>query len=68
MLHGILHPTFYGIVVNKARKFKQNPHGLIIYLNKLIHKGDRHNIIIKSLNLVFIGTNVDVLVNSLIRN
>ena len=46
--HGISHPIFYGNVVNKARKFKQNPHGLKIHLNKLIRKGYRHSIIIKS--------------------
>ena len=28
-------------MVNKARKFKQNPHGLIIYLYKLIRKGQK---------------------------
>ena len=46
--HGISHPTFYGNVVNKAQKFKQNPHGVKIHLNKLIRKGYRHRIIIKS--------------------
>ena len=55
-------------MVIKARKFKQNPHGLIIHLNKLICKGYRHSIIIKSLNKVFIGTNIDFHVNSFIRN
>ena len=34
--------------VNNARRFKQNPHGLQIYLNKLIRKGYRHSLIIKS--------------------
>ena len=44
-------------MVNKARKFKQNPHGHKIQSNKLIRKGYRHNIIIKFFNMVFIGTN-----------
>ena len=65
---GISHPTFYGNVVNKARKFKQNQHGLNIHLNKLLRKVYRQSIIIKSLNTVFIGTNIDFLVASLIRN
>ena len=54
--------------VNKVWKFKQKPHGLKIHLNKLILKGYSHSIIIKSLNIAFIGTNIDFLVNSLIRN
>ena len=66
--HGISHPTFYGNVVNKARKFKQNPHGLKIHLNKLICKGYHHSIVIKYLNMVFIGKNIDFLFNSLIWN
>ena len=55
-------------MVNKAWKYKQNPHGLKIHLNRLIRKGYRHSIIIKSLNMVLVGTNIYFLVNSLIRN
>ena len=51
-------------MVNKARKFKQNPHGLKIHTNHLVRKGNRN----KSLNMVFIGTNIDFLVNSLIQH
>ena len=35
--HGISHPNFYGNVLKKAGKFKQNPLGIVIYLNKLIN-------------------------------
>ena len=63
--NGISHPNFYGNVVYKARKFKLDPHGLKSHLNKLIRKGYRHNIIVKSLNMVFIGTNIHFLINSL---
>ena len=66
--NGISQPTFYGNVVNKARKFKQNPFGLDIYLNELIRKGYRHSIIVKSLYMVFIGTNIDRLVHNLQQN
>ena len=52
--NGISHPTSYENVVNKARKFKQNPHGLKMYLNKFIRKDYLNSIIIKSLNMVFI--------------
>ena len=49
MKHGTLNPTFYRNVVYKARKFKQNPDGLNIHLNKLILKRFRRSNIIKSL-------------------
>ena len=68
MKHGISQPIFNGNVVNKARKCIRHPNGRIIHLYNLIRKGYRHNIIIKSLNMVFIGTNIDFLDNSLIRN
>ena len=51
---GISHPKFYGDVVNKAPKFKHDPFGLDINLNKLIRKGYRYNIIVRSLYMVFI--------------
>ena len=60
--NGISYPTFYGNVVNKARKFKLDPS----HLNKLIRRGYRHNIVVRSLNIVFIGTNIDFLTNSLL--
>ena len=64
---GISQPKFYGDVVNKARKFKHDPFGLDVYLNKLIRKGYRHNIIVRSLYMymVFIGTNIDRLIENL---
>ena len=70
MKQEISHPTFYRKRVNKAQKFKQNPQiqNLKIHLNKLVHKGYCHSIITKSFNMVFIGTNIDFLINSLIRN
>ena len=61
----------FGDVVNEhdeARKFKHDPFGLDIYLNKLIHKGYRHKIIITSLYMVFIGTNIDRLIDNLRKN
>ena len=58
------HPTIYGNDVNKFRKFKLNSHGLKTNLNNLIRLGESHSFIIKSLNLFFIGTNIDFLVNT----
>ena len=59
--NGISHPTFYGnVVVNKAHKFKLDPGGLKSHINKLIRRGYRHNIVVRSLNMVFIGTNIDL--------
>ena len=55
-------------VVNKARKFKPDPGGLKSHLNKLIRRGYRHNIVVRSLNMVFIGTNIDFLINSLLAD
>ena len=52
MKHGTSHSTIYGNVV--ARKFKLNQSGLKIHLNKLIRKGYRYSIIIKSLNMVLL--------------
>ena len=54
--------------MNKARKFKRNPLGLTSHLNKLICKGYCHNIVVRSLQIVFFGTDIDMLVNSIIRN
>ena len=51
--NGISHPSFYGNVVNKARKFKYNPFGLNSHLNKLIQKGYLHNVVVRSINMVF---------------
>ena len=51
---GISQPKFYGDVVNKALKFKHDPFGLDIYLNKLIRKGYRHNIIVRSLYMALL--------------
>ena len=65
---GISQLKFYGDVVNKARKFKHDPFGLDVYLNKLIRKGYRHNIIVRSLYMVFIGTNIDRLIENLRKN
>ena len=54
MKRWISHPTFYGNIVNKARKFFLNPHGLKNHLIKQIRKGYRHSIIIKSLNMILL--------------
>ena len=40
--NGISHPTFYGNVVNKARKFRLDPGGLKSHLDKLIQIGRAH--------------------------
>lgn len=66
--NGISHPSFYGNVVNKARKFKFNPFGLHSYLNKLIRKGYHRTIIVKSLYMVFLDKNIDRLINNLLQN
>ena len=52
---GISHPAFYGNIVYKAHKFKKCPSNLTDHLNRLIHKGYKFNIVVKSLNLVFGG-------------
>ena len=36
----------YGKVANKAWKFKQNPHGVKIHLNKLNRKGYHHKLLL----------------------
>ena len=51
---GVSHPNFYGNIIYKAHKFKNCPSKLIDPLNKLIHKGYKYSIVVKSLLLVFI--------------
>ena len=46
-------------------KFKHNPFCLDSYLNKLIRKRNDHSKIVKSLFMVFIGVNIDCLVDNL---
>ena len=49
------HPTFYGIITYKAYKFKDDPMNVNITLNKLIHKGFKLDVVVKTLKLVFVG-------------
>ena len=65
---GVSHPNFYGNIIYKAHKFKNCPSKLIDPLNKLIHKGYKYSIVVKSLLLVFIGKNIDQLLNALHSN
>ena len=65
---GISHPVFYGNIVYKAHKFKKCPSDLKNYLNRLIHKGYKFDIVVRSLNLVFVGKNIDTLIRSLHNN
>ena len=66
--NGISHPKFYGNIVLKARKSLCDPCKLIEPLNKLISKGYRTNIVIRSLNIVHIGTNIDIVISKLKHN
>lgn len=66
--NGISHPVFYGNVVNKANKFKNCPMDLSVWLNKLIDKGYNYTTVVKSLNIVFFGINIDSLINTLKRS
>ena len=65
---GISHPAFYGNIVYKAHKFKKCSSKLTDHLNRLIHIGYKFNIVVKSLNLVFMGRNIDPLIRSLHNN
>ena len=65
---GISHPVFYGNIVYKAHKFKKCPSDLKNYLNRLIHKGYKFDIVVRSFNLVFVGKNIDTLIRSLHHN
>ena len=49
MKHRKSHPTFYGNMANKARKFEQNQYGIQIHLNRT-----PSIIIVKSLNMVIV--------------
>jgi len=64
---GISHPSFYGNISYKAYKFRNDPLKLTIPLNKLIHKGYRFDIVVRTLKLVLIGINIEALVDSLHR-
>ena len=48
--NGISRPNFYGNVVNKARKLKHNPLGLVNYLNNCICEGFLYNTFLTYLN------------------
>lgn len=65
---GISHPEFYGNVLYKAKKCLSSPNKLIKPLNRLIHKGYKYNIVVKSLRMVFFGINIDFLIGSLHYN
>ena len=65
--NGISHPKFYGNIVYKAHKLKHSPSKLTAPLNKFIQKGYDYHIVVHSLNLVFLGKNIDTLLKSLIR-
>ncbi len=65
---GISHPIFYGNIIYKAQKCKKRPLQLTKPLNRLIYRGYKFNIVVKSLNMVFFGKNIDGLVKSLHRN
>lgn len=67
IIKGISHPEFYGNVVYKAYKFKNNPLELKNWLQNLLRKGYLLDILVKSLNLVFLGRNIDNLIVSLKR-
>ena len=66
--NGIAHPHVYGNVVNRARKFRNDPCKLVAPLNKLILKGYLFNTVIRSLNIVFIGINIDFVISKLKAN
>ena len=67
IVSGINHPIFYGNVINKAKKLRHSPDKLVIPLNRLICKGYSYNIVVKSLQMVFFGVNIDYLIRSLRR-
>ena len=59
IVSGINHPIFYGNIINKAKKYRHSPDTLVTPLNRLICKGYSYNIVVKSLQMVFFGVNVD---------
>ena len=63
--NGISHPKFYGNIVLKAQKSLCDPCNLIKPLSKLISKGYHTNVVIRSLNIVYIGTNIDFVISKL---
>ena len=66
--NGIAHPNSYGDVVYRARKLTNDPGKLIGPLSKLILKGYKFNTVIRSLNIVFIGINIDFVISKLKAN
>ena len=65
---GISHPKFYGNVIYKAKKCFHTPNRLIKPLNRLIRRGFKYTIVVKSLRMVFFGINIDFLIGSLLPN
>ena len=65
---GISHPKFYGNVLYKAKKHFNLPNKLIKPLNRLIRRGFKYTIVVKSLRMVFFGKNIDFLIGSLRLN
>ena len=65
---GISHPHFYGNILYKATKYRKTPQNLIKPLNRLIRRGYKYDIVIKSLNLAYFGSNISSLIGSLRHN
>ena len=65
---GISHPIFYGNILYKAQTHYHHPVRLIKPINRLINKGYKYDIVVKSLLMIFFGKNIDTLIGSLRRN
>ena len=67
IVKGISHPDFYGNVVYKAQKFKNNLMEIKNWLKRLLKKGYEFNVLVKSLHLACFGRNIDSLIVTLKR-
>ena len=57
------------MLLNRARQFiKKNLVNLSLLLNRLILKDDQFHTVIRSLNIVFIGINIDFVISKLKAN
>ena len=65
IVKGISHPDFYGNVVYKAQKFKNNLMEIKNWLKRLLKKGYEFNVLVKSLHLACFGRNIDSLIVTL---
>lgn len=63
--NGIARPNLYGGVVYRDRKFRYDRVKLTHTLNKIILNGYDFNTVTKSLNIVFIGINVNFVISRL---